>query len=83
MNTAAEQPDEKCEELVKRGCLIMQTLQLQRHPPAMLMALPRLEEREALLRIAPMHHLDRLVTDAPTVHVAAARHVKVDGVAAR
>ena len=40
------------------------------HAAAMLVMLPRLQQCEARLRIAPAENLDRLVTNAPAIHVA-------------
>src|SRR5713101_5712399 len=68
--------------LPQRCGLFVAAFELEHHPFDVLVVLVRLEELQALLRIAPLQDLDGLLTSAPRIHLTLIRHVEVEGVAA-
>jgi hypothetical protein len=58
-------------------------LKLENHPANVAIALVRLEQAQALLRIAPTQNLDVLFARPPGIHRASRRHIKIDRVPSR
>src|SRR5213080_674960 len=66
--------------LPQRCSLFVAALELEYHPFDVLVVLVRLEELQALLRIAPLQDLDWLLPSAPRIHRTLIRHVEIDSI---
>src|SRR2546430_12844302 len=61
-------------------CFFVVAFELEHHPFDVLVVLVRLEELQALLRIAPLQDLNALLASAPRIHLTLIRHVEIDRV---
>src|SRR5438552_16152757 len=66
--------------LPQRCGLFVAAFELEHHPFDVLVVLVRLEELQALLRIAPLQDLDGLLRSAPRIHLTLIWHVEIDRV---
>ena len=66
--------------LLKCGGFLIAAFELKHHSFDVLVLLMRLQNLQALLRIAPVQNLDRFRTSAPCVHIALIGHVEINRV---